>query len=52
MAAMDYFIKDRTPMGRPGHDGELDSTVVYLAADESSYVTGNICVCDGGWTSI
>ena len=52
MAAMDYFIKDRTPMGRPGRDGELDSTVVYLAADESSYVTGNICVCDGGWTSI
>ena len=52
MAAMDYFIKDRTPMGRPGRDGELDTTVVYLAADESSYVTGNICCCDGGWTAI
>ena len=52
MAAMDYFIKDRTPMGRPGREGELDSTVVYLAADESSYVTGNICTCDGGWTAI
>lgn len=52
MAAMDYFIKDRTPMGRPGHDGELDSTVIYLAADESTYVTGNICCCDGGWTAI
>ena len=49
---MDYFIKDRTPMGRPGREGELDSTVVYLAADESSYVTGNICTCDGGWTAI
>ena len=39
-------------MGRPGHDGELDSTVIYLAADESTYVTGNICCCDGGWTAI
>lgn len=52
MEAMNGFITARTPMGRPGRDGELDSTVVYLAADESSYVTGAIVSCDGGWTCV
>ena len=32
--------------------GELDSAVVFLAADESSYVTGQIIGVDGGWTCI
>ena len=52
MEAMSGFIADRTPMGRPGIPGELDSTVIYLAAEESTYVTGSICCCDGGWTAI
>lgn len=52
MAAMDAFIKRCTPMNRPGRDGELDSTIVFLAADESTYVTGSIVTCDGGWTCI
>jgi gluconate 5-dehydrogenase len=50
MKAMNDFIVANTPIGRPGVDGELDSTLIYLAADESSYVTGMICMCDGGWT--
>jgi gluconate 5-dehydrogenase len=52
MEAMNGFIVAHTPMGRPGREGELASTVCYLAADESSYVTGNISCCDGGWTCI
>lgn len=52
LTAMNAFIQRSTPMGRPGTDGELDSTVVYLAADESAYVTGAIIPCDGGWTCI
>ncbi len=52
MEAMDSFIKRCTPMNRPGKDGELDSTVVFLAADESTYVTGAIVTCDGGWTAM
>ncbi len=51
------MIDRKTPMGRPGKGctdpdvgGELDSAIVFLAAEESSYVTGaNICV-DGGWS--
>lgn len=51
------MIERKTPMGRPGRGckdpelgGELDSAIIFLAAEESSYVTGaNICV-DGGWS--
>lgn len=52
MDAMDGFIRRCTPMQRPGIEGELDSTVVFLAADESTYVTGAIVTCDGGWTCV
>ena len=52
MEAMNDFIVAHTPVGRPGRDGELDTSVIYLAADESSYVTGQIIGCDGGWTAV
>lgn len=52
MEAMNEFITLRTTMNRPGRDGELDSSIVFLAAKESSYVTGAILTCDGGWTAI
>lgn len=52
MEAMNDFIVTRTAMGRPGKEGELDSSIVFLAAKESSYVTGTILTCDGGWTAI
>ncbi len=52
MEAMGPWINAHTPMRRPGNEGELDSTVCYLAAEESSYVTGAIIPCDGGWTCI
>ena len=52
MEAMNDFIVNRSAMSRPGKEGELDSSIVYLAAKESSYVTGTILTCDGGWTAI
>ncbi|GAQ25526.1 SDR family NAD(P)-dependent oxidoreductase [Tepidanaerobacter syntrophicus] len=52
MAAMDSFIRRCTPMKRPGKEGELDSAIIFLAADESTYVTGSVVTCDGGWTCI
>ena len=52
MKAMDDMIRFHTILCRPGEPGELDSTVVYLAAHESSYVTGAYIPCDGGWTAI
>ena len=48
----DNFLKSKCPMKRHGRPGELDSVIVFLAADESSYITGQIVGVDGGWTCI
>jgi NAD(P)-dependent dehydrogenase (short-subunit alcohol dehydrogenase family) len=44
-----YWIED-TPMLRPGRPDELGPTVVYLASDASSFVTGAVLVADGGYS--
>jgi 3-oxoacyl-[acyl-carrier protein] reductase len=41
---------ERTPVGRPGTPDEVAAAVVFLCADESSYVTGHALVVDGGNT--
>ncbi|WP_030836531.1 SDR family NAD(P)-dependent oxidoreductase [Streptomyces hygroscopicus] len=41
----------RTPMRRAGHPEEVASAILFLASDESSYVTGSELVIDGGLTA-
>ena len=41
----------RIPMGRYGKPEEVAYAVIYLASDESSFVTGSELVVDGGWTA-
>jgi 2-keto-3-deoxy-L-fuconate dehydrogenase len=47
-AARQAFI-DRQPMARLGTAEEIAWLAVYLAADESSYTTGQIHLADGGF---
>jgi NAD(P)-dependent dehydrogenase (short-subunit alcohol dehydrogenase family) len=41
----------RIPLGRYGEPEEVAWGVVFLASDESSFVTGSELVIDGGWTA-
>ena len=39
-------------MGRPGFVEEAADVALYLASDESSYVSGTVITLDGGRTGI
>ena len=47
--AEEAFIA-RQPMGRFGQPEEIAALAVYLASDESGFVTGQTINIDGGWT--
>ena len=46
------YMKATVPIGRYGHEGELNPAAIFLASDEASYVTGVILPIDGGYTCV
>jgi gluconate 5-dehydrogenase len=47
-AAWVASLNERIPLGRPGAPNDLDGAVVFLASEESRYVTGQLLLIDGG----
>lgn len=48
------FYKDvtsRIPMGKVAHPKDVAGAVLYLASDQSQFVTGHTLPVDGGWTA-
>lgn len=42
----------QSPAQRPGREGELSGTLIYLSSDASSYVTGQTIFVDGGMSVV
>ncbi|MBS3680805.1 glucose 1-dehydrogenase [Ornithinibacillus massiliensis] len=45
------FLTNSTPMKRLGKPEEMAKAVLYLASDDSSFMTGNSLIVDGGYTA-
>ncbi|MCB9757516.1 MAG: SDR family oxidoreductase [Candidatus Omnitrophica bacterium] len=49
------FVKQyagQTPLGRMARSEEIASTVLFLASDAASYISGATVMVDGGWTAV
>lgn len=49
--ALAPFIDTMIPLGRQGQPGDVADVVVFLASDESRYMTGSVVTADGGLTA-
>jgi gluconate 5-dehydrogenase len=45
------YITSRIPLNRVGQPNDLDGAVVFLASDASEYITGQMLLIDGGFTT-
>lgn len=48
---MRAFLEDRHPMGRLGRPEEVAYAALFMASDESSFMTGSYLPVDGGYTA-
>jgi NAD(P)-dependent dehydrogenase (short-subunit alcohol dehydrogenase family) len=50
--AMREFFVSRIPLGRPGKPEEVAAPTLFLATDQSSFISGVELVVDGGMTQV
>jgi 2-keto-3-deoxy-L-fuconate dehydrogenase len=50
LAEVEAAFIGRQPMGRLGRTDEIALLAVYLASDESAFMTGTAQIIDGGWS--
>lgn len=48
---VDAIAMMNTPLQRAGQAEEIAAGIVFLASDESAFITGSELVIDGGWTA-
>jgi NAD(P)-dependent dehydrogenase (short-subunit alcohol dehydrogenase family) len=47
---MDY-LRTHQLLGTLGDPGDVANTALFLASEESRFITGAVIAVDGGWTS-
>jgi len=52
LEGMEGWVVDATPMGRVGEPEDIAPTAVYLASDDSRFMTGQAIVVDGGFSVV
>jgi NAD(P)-dependent dehydrogenase (short-subunit alcohol dehydrogenase family) len=45
------YLEDRQPLGRLGMPEDIATAALFLASDESRFVTGTVLPVDGGWSN-